>query len=298
MSRLILGVLVALFAVAAHAEERLATPGPTLGVSILSLDAAEPLFSQERTKAPTRVGVFVSEVERDGPAAKAGIKTGDVVHKVDGMVTDTVEGFRDVERQLEVGKPAKVEGYSSFRGATGKLIWKRGVVAITPVAPEEIKFAKMNSSTDAITGEKHFRHVKGPSGFLQRGLCVWYVQQDREPPVLWISFQWADAYKWLFFTDVALRCGDKTFSYGPLAASDVKRDNGDWGIAEWYAIPCGPKEKELVAAILDADAVTVRFKGMAERDLTFGPELKVRVRETIEAFEAAGGDWDAETVDK
>jgi hypothetical protein len=285
-------VLVVFGELACWAEDPVDEAGSALGVVLLSLDDAEPLFSQARTKPPTRVGVFVSEVEAEGPAEKAGLKPGDVIHKLDGKATKSIEDFRGVERALEAGKPVKVEGYTSQTAPSGKAIWKRGSVAVTPLAADDVKFAKMVSTVDEITGEKHFRHVQGPQGFRDRGLCVWYVQQAGARPVLWISFQWADEFKWIFFKDMTVRCGAKTFTYGPLQANkDVKRDNGSWGIAEWYALPCGSKEKEIVAAILAADDVAVRFIGDAERDVTYGPELRKRVSDTIEAFKAAGGDW-------
>ena len=289
-------VFAAITGLSCLAEEPSSKSGSALGVILLSLDDAEPLFSQVQTKPPTRVGVFVSEVEAAGPAEKAGLKHGNVIHKLDGKLTKSVDDFRAIERGLEAGKPVKLEGYTSFIAASGKLIWKRGTIALTPVELDDIKFAKMVTSVDEITGEKHFRHAKGPQSFRNTGICVWYREQADAKPALWISFQWA-AGTWLFFKNVAIRCGGKTFKYGPLEANkDVKRDHGTWGIAEWYALPCGPKEREIVAAILAADDVAVRFTGDAERDITYGAELRKQVSETIDAYKAAGGDWDTDQL--
>jgi predicted metalloprotease with PDZ domain len=53
-------------------------------------------------------GVLVSSVDADGPAAKAGMKAGDVVLKVDGKAVEDGNDLREVVSQAEGGKEVTV----------------------------------------------------------------------------------------------------------------------------------------------------------------------------------------------
>lgn len=54
-------------------------------------------------------GVLVTDVEEDGPAAKAGIKAGDVVLELGGKSIRDGEDFRDAVRDAEAGKEVAVK---------------------------------------------------------------------------------------------------------------------------------------------------------------------------------------------
>src|SRR5262245_49080071 len=54
--------------------------GRQIGLSVLDIDAEEA----KRLKLPNAGGVFIEDVQEDSPAAKAGIKDGDVVVEFDG----------------------------------------------------------------------------------------------------------------------------------------------------------------------------------------------------------------------
>src|SRR5262245_35638848 len=53
-------------------------------------------------------GVLVTSVDEDGPAAKSGMKAGDVIVKFDGHAIDDAEGLRNEVRNAEAGKDVTV----------------------------------------------------------------------------------------------------------------------------------------------------------------------------------------------
>ena len=59
--------------------------------------------------APKEAGVLVSGVEKDGPAAKAGLKVGDIVTAVDGSQVDSVRDLVRSVRRKKDGDTVKVD---------------------------------------------------------------------------------------------------------------------------------------------------------------------------------------------
>src|SRR5262249_49688055 len=53
-------------------------------------------------------GVLVTSVDEDGPAAKSGMKAGDVIVKFEGQAIDGAEDLRDEGRKAEAGKDVTV----------------------------------------------------------------------------------------------------------------------------------------------------------------------------------------------
>jgi serine protease Do len=53
-------------------------------------------------------GVLVTSVDEDGPAAKSGMKAGDVIVKFDGQAIEAAEDLRDEVRKAEAGKDVTV----------------------------------------------------------------------------------------------------------------------------------------------------------------------------------------------
>ena len=56
------------------------------------------------------VGLYVTEVEVDSPAMKAGIQSGDVITKVGGSAASTLEGYRKAILEQEAGKTITLTG--------------------------------------------------------------------------------------------------------------------------------------------------------------------------------------------
>ena len=93
-----------------------------LGVRIQSVseDIAETLGVPENT------GALVAGITPDGPAAKAGIESGDVILKFDGKDVTTMRGLPRIVAQTQIGKPVDVEALrkgekKSFKVVVGRL---------------------------------------------------------------------------------------------------------------------------------------------------------------------------------
>ena len=69
--------------------------------------------------APKDAGVFVGSVEKDGPAAKAGVQVGDIVTKVDG---DTIASTRELVRAIRHRKPGETVEVALLRNGAGKTV--------------------------------------------------------------------------------------------------------------------------------------------------------------------------------
>ena len=59
--------------------------------------------------APKEAGVLVATVEKDGPAAKAGLKVGDIVTAVDGSAVDSVRDLVRSVRRKKDGETIKID---------------------------------------------------------------------------------------------------------------------------------------------------------------------------------------------
>jgi hypothetical protein len=69
--------------------------------------------------APKDAGVFVGSVEKDGPAAKAGLQVGDIVTRVDG---DTIASSRELVRAVRHRKPGETIQVDVLRNGASKKV--------------------------------------------------------------------------------------------------------------------------------------------------------------------------------
>jgi hypothetical protein len=86
-----------------------------LGVQLI--DITEDL--RAHFGAPRDAGVLVSEVEKDSPAARAGVSVGDVVTRIDG---DRMESARDVTRVIRHKKKGDVVKIDVERGKAARTL--------------------------------------------------------------------------------------------------------------------------------------------------------------------------------
>jgi membrane-associated protease RseP (regulator of RpoE activity) len=98
--------------------------------------------------APRDAGVLVSEVEKDSPAAKAGISVGDVITRIDG---DRMESAGDVTRAIRHKKKGdeariEVERGKAARTLTATLEERRG---------QELDLGDLGNLTGRIRGQIH-----------------------------------------------------------------------------------------------------------------------------------------------
>jgi hypothetical protein len=69
--------------------------------------------------APKDAGIFVGSVEKDGPAAKAGLQVGDIVTKVDG---DTIASSRELVRAVRHRKPGETIQVDVLRSGAARTV--------------------------------------------------------------------------------------------------------------------------------------------------------------------------------
>ena len=77
--------------------------GPRIGVSIRDVTADDAT----KLKLPSPTGVVVEDVEKDGPAARAGAQKGDVFVSYDGETVRSVAQFRRLVRESVPGRSVK-----------------------------------------------------------------------------------------------------------------------------------------------------------------------------------------------
>lgn len=88
-----------------------------LGIHLQSIDAglAEALDRKEDS------GVLIRQVEEESPAAKAGLRPGDIVVKLDGETVSTPSDLRRAVRQHDAGDEVKVEYVRHGKSASAKV---------------------------------------------------------------------------------------------------------------------------------------------------------------------------------
>lgn len=84
---------------------------PWLGVSILDVTAD----LQQYFKLPDRRGAVVGAVVNDSPAAKVGLRVGDVIRKVDDSVVEDAQHLLDIIQTKKIGSKIGLEIYREGR---------------------------------------------------------------------------------------------------------------------------------------------------------------------------------------
>jgi len=113
-----------------------------LGIQMQELD--EKLAKE--FKAPNKDGILVAEVVAGGGAAKAGVKSGDVITEMNGKPVDDIAGFRNTIANLmpgskvdlkvfRNGKPEVIAVTLAERGASGMAL---GTPAVPSPAPAKV----------------------------------------------------------------------------------------------------------------------------------------------------------------
>jgi serine protease Do len=85
-----------------------------LGVSITEVTAERA----KQDKLPKTAGVFVQSVEKDSPAAKAGIKANDVIVEYNGQAVQGVLQFRRLVRETPPGRTVAMKVWRNGRSQT------------------------------------------------------------------------------------------------------------------------------------------------------------------------------------
>ena len=98
--------------------------GNFIGVDLQEMD--EDLSKYFQTDS--RAGILVARVERDSPAEKAGLRSGDVVTEINGVKINTEKGFRQALDDVEEGESAELK------------VLRHGKVQSMTVKPESRSF--------------------------------------------------------------------------------------------------------------------------------------------------------------
>ncbi|MFM9942542.1 MAG: Do family serine endopeptidase [Hyphomicrobiaceae bacterium] len=129
-----------------------------LGVKIQTVtdDIAETLGVKENT------GALISGVTPDGPAAKAGIKAGDVVIKFDGKDVATMRGLPRIVSQTQIGRSVDIEVLRKGQKIAMKVVVgrlqededdKKKTAAADPGKPGDSKAAVLGMTLAPLTDE-------------------------------------------------------------------------------------------------------------------------------------------------
>ena len=80
---------------------------PRTGVSVANVNSG----SRAASLGQIPDGVFITEVEKDGPADKAGILAGDIIVEVDGTIINAVDQYMQIVSKCKEGDVLKIKVY-------------------------------------------------------------------------------------------------------------------------------------------------------------------------------------------
>lgn len=78
---------------------------PYLGIEGIDAEMAKLM----NIKVPVKAGVYVADAAKSGPAFKAGIRTGDVITKIDGIDIHSMSALRQILYSMDIGEEIKVQ---------------------------------------------------------------------------------------------------------------------------------------------------------------------------------------------
>ena len=115
--------------------------GSWLGVGITEVTPDKV----KELKLPAERGVVLGKIVPDSPAAKAGLKEGDVVTEINGQRVEGTEQFRRIIREIPSGRSAQFsvwrDGRSQAVSVTlGKSEMRHGATMVAPAAPGSFSF--------------------------------------------------------------------------------------------------------------------------------------------------------------
>lgn len=110
INRVLSGEIQAIAPENTQAEETTTTSlrgKPRTGVSVANVNSS----SRAAMLGQIPDGVFITEVEADGPADKAGLLAGDIIVEVDGTIITEVEQYQQIVAQCKEGDVLKIKVY-------------------------------------------------------------------------------------------------------------------------------------------------------------------------------------------
>ena len=129
----------------------IARSGSYLGVGVKEIDAERA----RELKLREEQGVELTKVDEDGPAAKAGLKDGDVVTEYNGQRVEGTEQFVRFVRETPVGRQVKL---GIVRGGANQIV-------IATIGSRRIHVPSGNWEEIGKDMEKMGKHLEGMRGF-------------------------------------------------------------------------------------------------------------------------------------
>lgn len=261
-----------------------------LGASFIDVDQAKEFWQAQKLKAPATDGVVVFDVIPNGPLAKAGLRSMDVITVFAKQKVKSAEQFSAMLDDLRDGDgEIPVTGYRLVSG-TKTTSWKFGTVKATP---EPAKITLMNAmleARDEVRGGITVRERTAPAlSELLNDVQMRFLIEDGKASDCSLIVQWVGEDGFIGIEGAQIRAGETLLD---LKIRDVHIDNKVGKCWEWGAIPVTWDSAQKLKAIWKSNKATLRIVGRtykADRELSI--EEKSRIKHTAYAFELRGGKW-------
>jgi hypothetical protein len=124
------------------------------------------------------------------------------------------------------------------------------------------------------------RYVNGPSQML-----LYAAKPDEGSPSLSLRIRYL-ADDWLFIEGYTFKVDGRTFTIDASGFDDVKRDNGEGEIWEWYTTDADD-QMDLLRAVIASKSAVIRYRGRAyAHDRTITADEKRGLQVMLDAYEA------------
>lgn len=144
----------------------------------------------------------------------------------------------------------------------------------------------MRVEKDEVRGIEFHSHQDATKFLNSRSeIAVYFSSRNGVPETTFFKIQYV-ADDWLFVHGYTIKADDAVFEIQPPAGR-IERDHGSGQIWEWYETPMGPKENEIIRAMLTAKKVIVRYHGQQYyKDRVVPPAEVERIRQVLAAKSA------------
>lgn len=209
-------------------------------------------------KTPTKKGIIVTEVSKDSPAEKAGLRPMNLINNIDGKPVANQEDVAAAIAAAKPGKPLTLKGYTLREN-----VWKPGKLLIKPLTYREYVNSSILVEKDKVDGKIFYRHNQSHRNGVLEGLSLQLIEVDgvRVPHVMFAYF----GSEWVFADKILVTCDGKkwerTFDQNEIVRDVIPGVGVPGGVKEWIDLPCDADLMNLLNDIAKSKEVFVRFIG-------------------------------------